>query len=236
MNFLSFPQQSSVLSLEYFLRHVEPLVFCVLLEASFPALIISLRKLGMTSENEEIETATSTPRGQKLLRAKCYSGIWGQEKAIYFSQHFTGKSSGVTPLKQVISYIFPRWGGSLSEEREQCPSAYMKWIQRGSVPVVPRSQPHLNVLKDPPAMQKSRVWSLGQEDPWRRKWQPTPVFLPGVSHGQRSLEGYSPWGHKGWDATEHALSVESSLQHKFWLQPLSFQFSHLGVVLKDSYF
>ena len=31
---------------------------------------------------------------------------------------------------------------------------------------------------------------------WRRKWQPTPVFLPGESRGQRSLEGYSPWGHK----------------------------------------
>ena len=32
--------------------------------------------------------------------------------------------------------------------------------------------------------------------PWRRKWQPTPVFLPGESHGQRSLAGYSPWGCK----------------------------------------
>ena len=32
--------------------------------------------------------------------------------------------------------------------------------------------------------------------PWRRKWQPTPVFLPGKSHGQRSLAGYNPWGHK----------------------------------------
>ena len=30
--------------------------------------------------------------------------------------------------------------------------------------------------------------------PWRRKWQPTPVFLPGKSHGERSLAGYSPWG------------------------------------------
>jgi len=30
--------------------------------------------------------------------------------------------------------------------------------------------------------------------PWRRKWQPTPVFLPGKSHGWRSLVGYSPWG------------------------------------------
>ena len=38
--------------------------------------------------------------------------------------------------------------------------------------------------------------------PWRRKWQPTPVFLPGESHGQRSLVGYSPWGHRESDMTE----------------------------------
>ena len=31
---------------------------------------------------------------------------------------------------------------------------------------------------------------------WRRKWQPAPVFWPGKSHGQRSLVGYRPWGHK----------------------------------------
>ena len=38
--------------------------------------------------------------------------------------------------------------------------------------------------------------------PWRRKWQPTPVFLPGESHGRRSLAGYSPWGFKELDTTE----------------------------------
>ena len=38
--------------------------------------------------------------------------------------------------------------------------------------------------------------------PWRRKWQPAPVFLPGESHGQRSLTDYSPWGHKESDTTE----------------------------------
>ena len=42
----------------------------------------------------------------------------------------------------------------------------------------------------------------GSEIPWRRKWQPTPVFLPGKSHGQRSLVDYSPWGHKESDTTE----------------------------------
>ena len=38
--------------------------------------------------------------------------------------------------------------------------------------------------------------------PWRRKWQPHPVFLPGEFHGQRSLVGYSPWGRKESDSTE----------------------------------
>ena len=37
---------------------------------------------------------------------------------------------------------------------------------------------------------------------WRRAWQPTPVFLPGESHGQRSLAGYSPRGHNESDVTE----------------------------------
>ena len=37
---------------------------------------------------------------------------------------------------------------------------------------------------------------------WRRKWQPTIVFLPGKSHGRRNLVGYSPWGCKEWDTTE----------------------------------
>ena len=37
---------------------------------------------------------------------------------------------------------------------------------------------------------------------WRRKWQPTPLFLPGESHRQRSLMGYIPWGRKESDMTE----------------------------------
>ena len=40
--------------------------------------------------------------------------------------------------------------------------------------------------------------------PWRRKWQPTPVFLPGEFHEQRSLVGYSPWGRRELDKTVHA--------------------------------
>ena len=42
--------------------------------------------------------------------------------------------------------------------------------------------------------------------PCRRKWQPTPAFLPGKFHGQRSLVGYSPWGVKESDMTEHSTA------------------------------
>ena len=47
-----------------------------------------------------------------------------------------------------------------------------------------------------------RVPPLGQDDPWRRAWKPAALFLPGESHGQRSLAGYSPWGCKESDTTE----------------------------------
>ena len=45
--------------------------------------------------------------------------------------------------------------------------------------------------------------------PWRRKWQTTPVFLPGEPHGQRSLAGYSPWDHK------ERLSMNAYIFQKF---------------------
>ena len=53
-------------------------------------------------------------------------------------------------------------------------------------------------------VQETKVPSLGGKTPWRRKWQPTSVFLPGKSHGQRSLAGYNPWGLKESDRTERA--------------------------------
>ena len=47
--------------------------------------------------------------------------------------------------------------------------------------------------------------------PWRRKWQPTPVFLTEKSHGQRNPAGYSPWGRKKSDTTERLSSTVPSL-------------------------
>ena len=64
----------------------------------------------------------------------------------------------------------------------------------------------------PVVMYGCESWTIKKAE-WRRKWQPTPVLLPGESHGQRSLVGYSPWGYKGLDTTElsehtHKLSYK----------------------------
>ena len=53
-----------------------------------------------------------------------------------------------------------------------------------------------------PGMQETQVGSLGQEDPLEKEMATTTIFLPGKSHGQRSLVSYSPWGRKELDTTE----------------------------------
>ena len=57
-------------------------------------------------------------------------------------------------------------------------------------------------LKRPPAMREIRFDPWIRKIPWRRKWQPAPVFLPGESNGWRSLAGYSSQGRKESDTTE----------------------------------
>ena len=56
--------------------------------------------------------------------------------------------------------------------------------------------------------------------PWRRKWQPTPVFLPGESHEQRNLVGYSPWGCKELNETKQLIHTHTSFTviTKYWLK------------------
>ena len=56
---------------------------------------------------------------------------------------------------------------------------------------------------------------------WRRRWQPIPVFLPGESHGWRTLVGYSPWGHKESDTTEQL--------HFTFYHPLALPFFGTGI-------
>ena len=57
-----------------------------------------------------------------------------------------------------------------------------------------------SMVKNLPAMQEMQVWSLGLKIPWKRRWQPTPIFLPGKSQVQRI-----------WVATVHGIAKESGL-------------------------
>ena len=61
------------------------------------------------------------------------------------------------------------------------------------------------MVKNPPANAGDTRDLWVRKIPWSRKWQPTPVSLPGKFHGQRRLAGYSPWGCKESDMTEHSL-------------------------------
>ena len=79
--------------------------------------------------------------------------------------------------------------------------------------------PGSSVVKDSTSQSTShgRSWFDPQvrKTPWRRKWQPTPVFLPGESHEQRSLAGYSPWGCKELDMSIYvAWTIRESYPHK----------------------
>ena len=60
----------------------------------------------------------------------------------------------------------------------------------------------VQMVKNPPAMQEIQVHSLGWEDPLEKGMATHASILAGGSHGQRSLRGYNPWGHKESDMTQ----------------------------------
>ena len=66
-------------------------------------------------------------------------------------------------------------------------------------------------------MQEMQIGSLDWEDPWRRKWQPTAVFLPGKSHGQRTPACYNPWSCKELDMTSgnDSYGIQVSSYHDY---------------------
>ena len=71
-----------------------------------------------------------------------------------------------------------------------------------------KCSPAGSTAKTRPAMQETQVWPLGQQDPWKRTWQPTPVLLPGESHGRRSLEDHGSRGRRA----GHSLLVKQRQQ------------------------
>ena len=72
------------------------------------------------------------------------------------------------------------------------------------------------MVKNPPAVQEPRFDPWVGKIPWRREWQPTPVFLPGEVHGQRSLVGFSPWGRKELDTAERLTLSYMKMVSNWW--------------------
>ena len=69
------------------------------------------------------------------------------------------------------------------------------------------------MVENPLAMWEAQVRSLGEEDPWRREWQPTPVFLPGEPLGQRSRASLQSMGLQKVDTTEQLILSLSISYH-----------------------
>ena len=99
-----------------------------------------------------------------------------------------------------------------------------------------------SVVKNPPAnaadtKDTSSIPGAGKF-PWRRKWQPTPVFLPGKSHRQKSLVGYSPWGRKESDTTEqlstHPCFPIATQSWSLWQRPTKLKVLPLWPFMKKS--
>ena len=132
---------------------------------------------------------------------------WSREESdrtewlhFHFSLSCIGEGNG-NPL-QCSCLETPRGGGAWWAAVYAVAQSWtwLKWLSSSSI-IWELDQlldfPRGSVVKNPPANQEMRVWSLGQEDPWRRKWQPTPVFFPGKS-----------WDMGAWQAAVHGTAKE----------------------------
>ena len=105
--------------------------------------------------------------------------------------------------------------------------SFVEYLEASLVAMNHREQDFLGSVGDKESAcqckrhKKLRVWSLVKKIPWSRKWELIPVFLPGKFHGQRSLEGYRPWGHEkswtqlsNWEQT-HIQNIETYPSEKY---------------------
>ena len=166
--------------------------------------------------------------------------------------------------KRILSWVWQWWGKeeslgnkarvfsitkAYSPGRRLCQSQVLPKEGKGhvaqSIPLYPSylnsGLPRWWCSSKEPACQSRRlrrygfspwVWKI----PWRRAWQPIPVFLPGESHGQRGLTGYSPQGLRESDMTEHACKIQQcNLLFRSQLKKLNrTKFSNLYLLENDN--
>ena len=112
------------------------------------------------------------------------------------------KTRKVLPSKPTLNVS----GNILAMQSQQLLPTLLSFVSSHNLDIPPRAEAIWYLLEleislpTPTQLWVLQLCSTGSSGP-RRKWQPTPVFLPGKSHGQRSLIGYSPWGRKESDMT-----------------------------------
>ena len=154
-----------------------------------------------------------TPRERKQVR-RCQPYEWPNLSLPGETSHHAPSRAGqvdhislleLREQNRLLEYVARDWkteycrAGSRTDKQNSGDLLWVPWVfnctyEWASASLVAQRAKNL------PEMQG--VQFLGWEDPWRRKWQPTPVFLPGESHVWKSLVGYSPRDRKESDTTE----------------------------------
>ena len=127
---------------------------------------------------------------------------WGQEKKGVTEDEMIGwhhwlngyeflKTLGVGDGQEGLA-CFSSWGGKESDTTEWLNWTELNWTIKQGLMVTSGSE----VKESARHYRRCELHPWVRKIPWRRKWQPIAIFLPGKSHGQRSLVGYNPWSHE----------------------------------------
>ena len=112
------------------------------------------------------------------------------------------------PLGEIQNYLSYGFLLPLPTLRQNSEVKFCCWRQRSWCPIFSDQHTHVRccMLVEGGVLATDPLGINSLPLSWRRKWQSTPVLLPGKSHGQRSLVDYSPWGRKESDTTERLHS------------------------------
>ena len=113
-------------------------------------------------------------------------------------QLFTGKNASLGALGPGLDIVKHHCGKPMLNQEAELPTIEPATESRTS-PFLSQLSYSLILFW---SSYNNQILEDARRAPWSRKWKPTPVFLPGESHAQRSLAGYSPWGIKESDMTE----------------------------------
>ena len=154
-------------------------------------------RLCMAASHGGGKVAVNQGGGKSFGNITTYDNLWDRNKLVTPEERLTRKSEC---LQVDVSCI--RKG---SKKKKEVNSERTEWFAIRNKPKQKNTdiwRPEGSLVEESACQcRRCRFHPWVGKIPWRRKWQPTPVFLPGEFHAQRSLAGYSPWGHKKSDMT-----------------------------------